>query len=131
LANAQPDNVRWQRDLSVSDEKIGNALVEQGKLSEAITSYRADLAISERLAAAQPADADAQRDLAVSHAKLGMALKKTGQLDEARVQLLAGRDVIAKLAAQNPDSPRWKDLATQFESDIAGLDAAADGQAKR
>jgi hypothetical protein len=41
----------WQRDLSVSYNKVGDVLVAQGKLDEALKSYRDSLAIAERLAA--------------------------------------------------------------------------------
>ena len=47
-------NTQWQRDLSVSYDKVGNVLVAQGKLDEALKAYRDSLAIVERLAAADP-----------------------------------------------------------------------------
>ena len=54
LAKSDPDNAGWQRDLSVSYERIGDALVAQGRLPEALQSYRDGLAISERLAKSNP-----------------------------------------------------------------------------
>jgi hypothetical protein len=39
-----------QHDLSVSYEKVGNVLVAQGSLAEALKSYQASLAIREGLA---------------------------------------------------------------------------------
>jgi hypothetical protein len=41
-----------QRDLSVMYGKVGDVLVAQGKLDEALKAYRDGLAIRERLAAA-------------------------------------------------------------------------------
>ena len=35
-----PENAGWQRDLSVSDNKVGDVLVAQGNLPEAMKSYR-------------------------------------------------------------------------------------------
>jgi hypothetical protein len=52
LVAANRSNMLWQRDLSVSFERIGNVLMAQGKLDEALEFYRDDLNISERLAAA-------------------------------------------------------------------------------
>ena len=59
LAKADPGNAGWQRDLSVSQNKIGDVQQAQGDLAAALTSYQASLAISERLA-----KADRQRRLA-------------------------------------------------------------------
>ena len=53
LAKADPGNAGWQRDLSVSHNKIGDVQREQGDLAAALTSYRASLAIAERLGSAR------------------------------------------------------------------------------
>ncbi|HTW28913.1 MAG TPA: tetratricopeptide repeat protein, partial [Acetobacteraceae bacterium] len=70
LAAADPGNAGWQRDLSVSHNKIGEVLVAQGKLAEALTAFRDSHAIFERLAAADPGNAGWQTDLVASHARL-------------------------------------------------------------
>ena len=46
LAKADPGNAGWQRDLSVSYEKVGDVLMDQGNLPEALKAYRDSLAIS-------------------------------------------------------------------------------------
>ena len=46
LAKADPGNAGWQRDLSVSYNKVGDVLVAQGNLPEALKSFRDGLAIS-------------------------------------------------------------------------------------
>jgi len=51
----RPRNAGWQRDLVVSYIKIGDVLVDQGNLPEAVKSFRDGLAIRERLAQADPA----------------------------------------------------------------------------
>ena len=55
-----------ERDLSVSHNKIGDVQVAQGDLAGALTSYRASLAIRDRLAKADPGNAGWQRDLSRS-----------------------------------------------------------------
>jgi len=70
LAKADPGNAGWQRDLSVSHNKIGDVQEAQGDLAAALTSYQASLAIRERLAKADPGNAGWQRDLIVSYVKL-------------------------------------------------------------
>ena len=71
LAAADPGNAGWQRDLSVSHNKIGDVQRAQGDLAAALASYRASLAISERLAEADPGNAGWQRDLSVSQDRIG------------------------------------------------------------
>jgi tetratricopeptide (TPR) repeat protein len=44
LAKSDPANAGWQRDLSVSYEKVGDVQVAQGNLPAALTSYQASLA---------------------------------------------------------------------------------------
>ncbi len=70
LARHDPANLDWQRDLSVSHERIGNVLVAQGERAAALEAYRAGLAIRENLARRDPANLDWQRDLSVSHLKV-------------------------------------------------------------
>ena len=70
---ADPGNAEWQRDLSVSHDRIGDVQRTQGDLPAALTSYRASLAIRERLAKADPGNAGWQRDLIVSYVRLSEA----------------------------------------------------------
>jgi tetratricopeptide (TPR) repeat protein len=46
LAKADPGNAGWQRDLSVSHDRIGDVQQAQGDLAAALTSYQAALTIS-------------------------------------------------------------------------------------
>jgi hypothetical protein len=73
LANSDPSNAGWQRDLSVSYQKVGEVEVEQGQYAQALDSYQHDLAIARRLAESDPSNGLWQRDLSQSYAKLGAA----------------------------------------------------------
>ena len=72
LAADDPTHAGWQRDLSVSHNKIGDVLRDQGDLAGALQAYRARHAIAERLAADDPSHAGWQRDVAVSYVKLAL-----------------------------------------------------------
>jgi len=63
LAAADPANTGWQRDLSVSHNKLGDVATAAGDLAAARTAYQASLDIRARLAAADPANTGWQRDL--------------------------------------------------------------------
>ena len=105
---ADPENAEWQRDLSVSYDKVGNVLVAQGQLPDALKAYRDSLAIAERLAKADPGNAGRQRDLSVSYNKVGDVLVAQGQLPDA---LKAYRDSLAiaeRLAKADPGNAGWQ-----------------------
>ena len=70
LAEADPGNAGWRRDLSVSHNKIGDVLVAQGRLEEAKTAFEASLRIAKALAEADPGNAGWRRDLIVSYVKM-------------------------------------------------------------
>ena len=108
LAAADPSNAGWQRDLSVSQEKLGDVLSAQGRLDDALSAYRAGLAITERLAAADPSNAGWQRDLSVSQNKLGDVLSAQGRLDDALSAYRAGLAIAERLAAADPSNAGWQ-----------------------
>jgi len=81
LAAADPGNAGWQRDLSVSHNKLGDVLRAQGDLTAALAAYRASLEISARLAAADPGNAGWQRDLWVSYWRMASMTEQTGSGD--------------------------------------------------
>ena len=78
-----PTNTGWQRDLSVSYNRLGDVAVAQGKLEEAAEAYGESLAISKKLAEGDPTNTGWQRDLSVSYDKLGDVAVAQGKLEEA------------------------------------------------
>ena len=60
LAEQDPGNAQWQRDLSVSHNKIGDVLVAQGELPQAEQAFRAGMDIARRLAEQDPGNAQWQ-----------------------------------------------------------------------
>jgi tetratricopeptide (TPR) repeat protein len=121
LAQADPGNAGWQRDLSVSNNKIGDVLVAQGNLPEALKAYRDGLAIRDRLAQADPGNAGWQRDLSVSYSKIGTIFRKTGDGANALRALEEGQAIMARLTQMSPDNARWKQDLTWFNKEIAEL----------
>ncbi len=57
LAQRDPSNSEWQRDLSVSHENVGDVLVARGDLDGALTAYQASLKIPRVWPSAIPATA--------------------------------------------------------------------------
>ena len=73
LAQAEPDRADYQRDLSVSYNKMGDLYRALGQGDQARDAYLKSLAIAERLAQAEPDRADYQVDLASSLTRVGIA----------------------------------------------------------
>jgi tetratricopeptide (TPR) repeat protein len=115
LAKADPSNADWQRDLSVSQDRIGDVQREQGNLLAALTSYRASLAIAERLAKADPGNAGWQRDLSVSQDRIGDVQREQGNLLAALMSYRASLAIAERLAKINPGNAGWqRDLALSY-----------------
>lgn len=119
--DADPGGVRWQRELSVSHNKIGDALVDHGSLSEALASYRAAMTIRKRFADANPDNAGWQRDLVVSHEKIGDVLRRQVDLPEALRSYRAAMAVAQRLAAAAPGDPGMERNLSVLHEKIGGV----------
>jgi tetratricopeptide (TPR) repeat protein len=106
LAKADPNNAGWQRDLSLSYEKVGDVLVAQGNLTEALKSHRESLAIRERLAKADPNNASWQRELAIINERLGAVYIKRNETDEAKAAFELALAIYDSVTARFPDDTR-------------------------
>jgi tetratricopeptide (TPR) repeat protein len=101
LAQSDPGNAGWQRDLAVSYDRVGDVQKAQGNLPAALTSYQAELAIADRLAKSDPGNAGWQRDLIVSYVKIA-------QFDpsEARAMLTRAAEVVSQMQSRGQLAPR-------------------------
>ena len=115
LAKAEPDNADWQRNLSVSYNKIGTVQQAQGDLTKAVQAYRDGLAIQERLAQADPGNAGWQRDLTVSYNKIGDVQQAQGHLPEALQAYRDGLVIRERLAkSDSGNAGRQRDLSVSY-----------------
>ena len=88
--------------------KLGNVAAE-GRLNNlARQSYRAALAIRERLAKADPGNAGWQRDFAVSHNKFGDVQRAQGDLPAALASYRASFAIAERLAKADPGNTEWQ-----------------------
>jgi len=117
LAAADPANAKWQRDLSISHNKIGDVLRAQGEGAAALAEYRLGMAIAARLAAADPANAAWQRDLIVACVKLAEAAP-----EEARAWLTRALAIARDLAASGRLAPVDAWIPGDLERRLAALD---------
>jgi tetratricopeptide (TPR) repeat protein len=123
LAKRDPANTQWQRDLSVSNNKIGDVLVAQGDWPGALAAYQAALAIREDLANRDPANTVWQRDLSVSNNKIGDVLVAQGDGPGALAAYQAGLAIAEGLAKRDPANTGWQvDVAVSC-SKLGSLDS--------
>jgi tetratricopeptide (TPR) repeat protein len=108
LARQDPSNAGWQRDLSISHNKLGDVQLAQGDLAGALASFRKDLEITERLARQDPSNAQWQRDLSVSHNKLGEVQLAQGDLAGALASFRKHLEITERLARQDPSNADWQ-----------------------
>ena len=66
LVALYPENISWKRDLSLSDDKIGDVLFAQGKLPGAREYFRAALALRKSIATADPTSREWERNISVT-----------------------------------------------------------------
>ena len=78
LAAADPGNAEWQRDVSVSLDRVGDVRLAAGDRAGALAAYEESLAIMRKLAAPDPGNAQWQRDVSVSLDKVGDVRRAAG-----------------------------------------------------
>jgi tetratricopeptide (TPR) repeat protein len=83
LLARQPDSFAWQHDLSVTYGKLGDVLLKQGRLDDALKAFHEGRAINERLFAADPRNAELHHLLSFSYHRIADVLQAQGKLDEA------------------------------------------------
>ncbi len=98
----------WQRDLSVSCNKLGDLATAQGNLPEAQRLFGESLRIAQRLAESDPANAEWQRDLSVSFNKLGELATAQGNLPEAQRLFGESLRIRQRLAESDPANALWQ-----------------------
>jgi hypothetical protein len=98
-------NAGWQRDLSVSNERLGDICLAQGNLSAAIEQYRASLARMVPIRDADPSNMDLQRFTSVTYQKIGDVLVAQGNLPEALKSFRDDLAITEQLARRTPATP--------------------------
>ncbi|MEJ2851874.1 CHAT domain-containing protein [Saccharothrix sp. CCNWLW140] len=106
-----PDNAEYQRDLSISHDKLGDLAMARGDTGTAEQHYQASLDIAQRLATADPDNAEYQRDLSVSQNKLGDLAMARGDTGTAEQHYQASLAIRERLATADPDN-------TQYQRDL-------------
>ncbi len=115
VAEQDKSDSGWQRDLSLSYEKVGDVLMAQGKLQNALDAYRQSLKIRQRLAEQDKSNSGWQRDLSLSYEKVGDVLVAQGKLQDALDAYQQSFKIRRTLAEQDKSNSGWqRDLSVSY-----------------
>jgi serine/threonine protein kinase/tetratricopeptide (TPR) repeat protein len=112
LADANPEQSPFQRDLAGGHNILGVLEQRHGRFADALRSYRAAVEVQQRLIDEQPDDHELHGHLAATHVNLGTLHKETRALDEAVKSFRTALVTYQKLANANP-------LASHYQSHLA------------
>ncbi len=115
LAARDPNNAEWQRDLSVSYDRVGDISAARGDRDGALKAFNDGLEIAKALAARDPANVVWQTDLVVSAWKLASA----GAPDAAR-HIAEGLAILKRLHAEGRLTVDQKSWIAMFEEALRG-----------
>jgi tetratricopeptide (TPR) repeat protein len=99
LDREQPGDIRVQRFIGVSLERLGTLHEAAGRWEEAAAAYRASYDIRQSLADREPSHRNIQRDLAIAHEKLGKVADASGDTAAGIRSLRLALEQFERLAA--------------------------------
>jgi len=108
LTTLDPSHTEWQRDLSVSHNKVGEMYQKTGDNESALKAYEDGLAIAKKLSELDPSHTEWQRDLSVSLEKTGDVYLETGNKSLALKSYQEMLEVSKKLAELDPNVVEWQ-----------------------
>jgi class 3 adenylate cyclase/tetratricopeptide (TPR) repeat protein len=96
-------------------DNLGDVLVSQGKLQDAMDAYRRAMEISKRLAEQDKSHSDWQRGLSVSYGRIGDVLVAQGKLQKALEVYQQSLKIGQTLAEQDRTKSGWqRDLSVSY-----------------
>ncbi len=117
LAGQDPRTMQWQRDLSVSNNKLGDVNLRQRRFAEARKAYDESFEIRQKLSDVDPSNSKLQRDLFVSHQNIGTVKLRQDDFEGALMSYRAALAIAQRLADQDRDDRnKQADLAVGLEN---------------
>ena len=111
----EPGRADYQRDLSVSYNKLGDLQSALGEGEAARQYYEKSLLLREQLVKQEPGRADYQRDLSVSYDRLGDLQRALGEGDAARQYYEKSLSIAEQLVKQEPGRADYqRDLSVSY-----------------
>ncbi|UGT60147.1 tetratricopeptide repeat protein [Nocardia asteroides] len=114
-ATDEPGRTDYQRDLSVSYNKVGDLYRALGRGDDAMNAYQNSLTIAQKLATDEPGRTDYQRDLSISYDNVGDLYRALGRGDDAMNAYQNSLTIRQKLATDEPGRADYqRDLSVSY-----------------
>jgi tetratricopeptide (TPR) repeat protein len=121
LAEQDPSNAGWQRELAVAYNRVGGVLQAQGRLEAAQAAFDQNLVISRRLAEQDPSNADWQRDLALACLRNGRIVVAANLNDIALPLYEESLRIFTALVQRAPGFVQWAQDMKIVEAELTAL----------
>ena len=125
LSRLDPSNTEFQRDLLVSNVKIGNLQLRLGNTDAALKAYQDSLTIAQTLTQLDPSNTQFQRDLWISYSKLSAGYEAKKDFSAAKIPLEPAlqliKDMQKKGTLAKDDEPfikTWEDKLLNLSKNI-------------
>ncbi len=132
LVQSEPQRADYQRDLSVSYDKLGDLMGALGEGEAARQYFEKSLEIRERLVRAEPQQADYQRNPSVSYERLGDLMRALGEGEAARQYFEKSLEIAERLVRAEPQRADYqRDLSVSYNKLGDLMRALGEGEAAR
>lgn len=116
LVESAPTNIKFQHDVAISYDRIGEILVNQNCPDRALAAFNASLEIRKSLESTYPAQDEWQHGLSISHSQLGEVLRSLGDFENSLNHFKASCAIRKRLLdADQTSKARQLDLALATE----------------
>ncbi len=124
LAEGDPENARWQREISIASVRVGDVAKEHAGLDVAHHCYDRSLRIDQDLVARDPDNLTLLDNLLWSYERMGALAYRCGDAKSAGAFFEKMRTLADRLAAVDPDNPArlWEIRSVHgHETDLAAF----------
>jgi tetratricopeptide (TPR) repeat protein len=108
LVKFDPANARYQRELAVNLNKLGDVHFRLRDVTGALALYHQALDITQKLAAAAPDDGNLQNDVVASLTRIGGIQMVTGAREDALATIRRIIAMLTDLTAKTPSNAKWQ-----------------------
>ncbi|MBK6888255.1 MAG: hypothetical protein IPH03_18630 [Tetrasphaera sp.] len=116
LADRELGNTSYQRDLSISYDRLADLALTEGDPDTARRFYTDSLTIAQALADREPGNTSYQRDLSISYNKLADLARTEGDPDTARRFYTDSLTIAQALADREPGNTSYqRDLSISYD----------------
>jgi tetratricopeptide (TPR) repeat protein len=121
LVSLDPTNAGWQRDLSVSYDRLGDFYNTTGNRTKAEEQYEKALEIRKKLVSLDPTNAGWQRDLLVSYERFGDLHSENNQSAKALEMYTKCVDIAEAVLGEYPENYVWQQTIAVSYRKVANI----------